>query len=75
MFHIRGDTVDTSVHGYEGSFHTSQGGLFYQENFTEDFLKASSAAGWERKVDILDFKTGNAFAVCVREIVLHLEVR
>ncbi|KFZ25497.1 hypothetical protein V502_00021 [Pseudogymnoascus sp. VKM F-4520 (FW-2644)] len=61
-FNISDNSVDTSVHGYDGEFKVSQGGLFHQAEFLEDFLTASSAAGWERVADAQDLKTANAFA-------------
>lgn len=61
--HLPKHEANARTHGWEGEFKISQGGTYHQEELMEDFLGASSAAGWDRTADPMDLKTGNAFGV------------
>lgn len=62
-FQSSDDTVDQSVHGYNGDFQISHGGLFPNETFTTDFLGALRAAGWDESPDLEDLRAVNVFGV------------
>ncbi|PVH78333.1 GMC oxidoreductase [Cadophora sp. DSE1049] len=59
--HLPKNEVNAQTHGWEGEFQISQGGTYHQEELMEDFLSASTAAGWDRTADPMDLGTGNAF--------------
>ncbi|KAH7329908.1 putative choline dehydrogenase [Rhexocercosporidium sp. MPI-PUGE-AT-0058] len=69
--HLPKNEINALNHGWDGEFQISQGGTYHQEELMEDFLSASTAAGWDRTADPQDLDTGNAFGVYAAHVLLH----
>ncbi|TQS32985.1 hypothetical protein Golomagni_06685, partial [Golovinomyces magnicellulatus] len=64
-FHDDNETIDKSIHGYDGPIHVSDGG-FRIRHQEDEFLKVTTSQGYPELADINDFKQINGFSRWLR---------